>query len=154
MNPSVELPLRDIHLPGPVSFWPLPVGFWLGLLLLALLGVSAYLFLKWRQKPNLKKEAKEAIQKIEEAFKQEGDTQKAVASLSVLLRRIAISYFGEDKAAVTGKKWLLLLDTGLKTREFSEGVGKRFLDAPYSPALSCEECSMLLELCKKRVDTL
>ena len=36
MNPA-ELPLRDIHLPEPVSWWPMAPGWWwvIGLLLLA-----------------------------------------------------------------------------------------------------------------------
>jgi len=41
-QPTTGLQLEDIHLPDPVSFWPLAPGWWLLLLLLILLGLAGY----------------------------------------------------------------------------------------------------------------
>ena len=47
-----EIPLRDIHLPEPISWWPLAPGWWIlvgGLLALAILGFLAWRFYARRQ---------------------------------------------------------------------------------------------------------
>ncbi|HPY40873.1 MAG TPA: DUF4381 domain-containing protein, partial [Thiolinea sp.] len=47
MNPT-ELPLRDIHLPPEISWWPLAWGWWALLALVVLILVM--LFNWWRQR--------------------------------------------------------------------------------------------------------
>jgi len=39
MSAATSLPLRDVHLPPIPSWWPLPLGWWLVLAALAVIGV-------------------------------------------------------------------------------------------------------------------
>jgi len=50
MNPGSELPLRDIHLPAPLSWWPPAPGWWLLLtLLVAIALLGGYLLHRYRR---------------------------------------------------------------------------------------------------------
>ncbi|MGB5726303.1 MAG: DUF4381 domain-containing protein, partial [Thiogranum sp.] len=50
MNPGSELPLRDIHLPDPLSWWPPAPGWWLLLtLLVAIALLGGYLLHRYRR---------------------------------------------------------------------------------------------------------
>ena len=47
MDPE-QIPLRDLHLPEPVGWWPLAWGWWI-LIALALAGIAYLLLRAWRQ---------------------------------------------------------------------------------------------------------
>lgn len=49
--PPPELPLRDIHLPEAVSWWPPAIGWWLLALLMAGVVFYALWFYKRQMKP-------------------------------------------------------------------------------------------------------
>ena len=140
MNPSVDpLPLRDIHLPETVSWWPPGPGWWLLALLLILLLAMPWLIRrllpwlrkKWRRRP-LRKQALGEWQRIRQAYAEHGDRQRLAQDISILLRRSAISSVPRQQvASLTGDAWIEQLDRLSDGGGFSDSLGQQLLTAPY-----------------------
>lgn len=150
----MDLPLRDIHLSDPISWWPLAYGWWLligfaiGLVLMMAIIIRRIL------KPTLKKEALYALDMIEQVFKASNDSLACVAALSELLRRVSLKIHPAEYAGITGSAWLQILDNHLKEPEFSQGAGKILLHAPYQQQADPKDTDALLQLCRKWVSGL
>lgn len=150
----MELPLRDIHLSDPISWWPLAYGWWIvfGITVIFLglivFGIRGYL------KPTLKKEASKQLDNIEKSFKDNGDAGQCLSAISALLRRISLQLHSSEYAGVTGNAWLQVLDSRLKEPEFSQGAGRILLNAPYQPYVDAKEALALIQLCRKWVSGL
>jgi len=149
MNPGSELPLRDIHLPDPVSWWPPAPGWWLLLaLLVAIALLSGFLHHRYRRNA-LQRAARQALHRIGEDYRQSGDTRLLVQQLSILLRRVGLSrYPRQQVAGLTGCNWLSLLDRTLPGEEFQNGAGRVLIEAPYSLD-SRVDGPALLRLCER-----
>ena len=95
-----ELPLRDIHLPEPVSWWPLAPGWWLCIALLVVVGAALAWW--WHGMPlrRLRRAARAELTAIEHAYRRDGDRHACAQALSRLLRRLAL--LGEDAEAAHG----------------------------------------------------
>lgn len=150
---DIDLPLRDIHLPDPISILP-----WVLLLsLLVILSVGLlfilYRVIKRRLHLKLKRKALKALKEIEEAFIKTDDAIICISEISAFLRRVSL-YKKKEFAGVTGTAWLKLLDVPLKEPEFSQGIGRILLTAPYSKEVAKEDLIKLLTLCSKWVKTL
>ena len=65
-----DLPLRDIHLPDPVSWWPMAPGWWLLFFLLVLLISLSIFFLRRRQqyRRSAVYKAKQELDRIHNTF--------------------------------------------------------------------------------------
>ena len=129
MTPN-QLPLKDIHLPESVGWWPPAIGWWILAFLIPLLIVLGI----WLFKRITRKTALKTAKAILNSIKQDEnlDDYQKVCQMSVLIRRTAISCFPRSEtASLTGKKWLLFLDTPLQDQRFSDGIGKLLVDAPY-----------------------
>ena len=85
----LDLPLRDIHLPEPVSWWPPAPGWWLLAGLLILLAVGALLVWRWYRRGRLGRSARRALERVFVDYRHHGEPQRLLRELSVLLRRIA-----------------------------------------------------------------
>lgn len=139
MTPAPEnLPLRDIHLPDPVAWWPPAPGWWGVLMLCLLLVFVVWALIRARRRGRLKKQSLIALQQFAEQFRRDGDEQQLTAHLSVLIRRVALSVYPRRQvAALTGTDWLRFLDNSLtpdgNENAFSEGVGRVLTEAPYNP---------------------
>ena len=149
MTPAPEaLPLRDIHLPDPVGWWPPAPGWW-GLMLLCLLLLAVIrTWIGYRRRGRLKLHSLILLQQLVARFEQSGDEQRLIADLSVLLRRVAISVFPRRQvASLTGVEWLRFLDQSLTPggtdKAFTEGVGRILLDAPYKPACRVDRDALI-----------
>ena len=156
MDPNaLNLPLRDIHLPDPISWWPLALGWWLLIGLVIVLIVLSAIAIKKVLKQTLKKQAIKHLKHIEDSFQSSEDGLKCVADLSVLVRRVVLSQKGFEKSAgVIGEAWLKLLDTPLKAPEFSQGVGQLLVNGPYQSQVESHEVAELIRLCRKWVQCL
>jgi len=142
MSPP-DLPLRDIHLPTAIGWWPLAPGWWLLLGLLVLAGFLFLLVVRFRQRRRLRRLA---LRRLEE-LSQLPEPQLATA-LSRLLRQAAISHFPSHEAAgVTGQAWLEFLDRPFTDQPFSSGVGNCLSDAPYRPVVKVNGPA-LVALCR------
>ena len=143
-----QLPLRDIHLPDSLSWWPPAPGWWLLLILsLLLIGLAFWLYKRLSQ-PMLKKSAREELALITERYQSRGDRQALLQDLSSLLRRIGISYLGrQNRAGLTGEDWYRQLNQLGAQQVFSDRQIALLSVAPYqpSPELSDELIDELIQ---------
>lgn len=155
MNAANEtLPLRDIHLPEPVSWWPPAPGWWL-LMLAVLLGIAlaAWLLRRYRRGA-LQRSARQALDAITREWKQSGDTQQLTRQLSVLMRRLCLSRSPRvEVAGLTGTTWLQHLDSQLPGEHFQNGVGRVLVEAPYAAQVDVDG-DALLQLCDRWIQCL
>jgi hypothetical protein len=154
-TPGQPLPIRDIHLPPDISWWPPATGWWYLLGAVFLLSTLGFLLVRWYKKGALKREAKTKIQHIEAGFRRDDDHLKLSKELSALLRRIAISTQPRDMVAgLTGESWLQFLDehnpnnTEKTGTDFQKGAGRILITAPYQLQVDKGEVEGLLTLCK------
>lgn len=141
-----SIPLRDIHLPDPVSWWPPAIGWWLLLLLLVVMGLIAFWYLRRCQRYTLQRHALRELNKLQAAYNNNFDARRFVKQLSVLIRRISISvYPPQQVAGLTGSTWLNFLDSGLEAKAnksgyaFSTTIGKVLISFPYTKEISSKD---------------
>ena len=132
MDPR-EIPLRDLHLPDAIGWWPLAPGWWL----LIVLAVAALAWLAWRlaarrRRAAARRQALGQLESIGRCWAESGDAVGTARELSTLLRRAMLAYSPRsDVAGLTGDAWLHWLDRDLPDRAFTQGPGRCLLDLPY-----------------------
>lgn len=144
MQPDLnDIPIRDIHLPDPVSWWPPALGWWLVMLLIFALLVGFAWYLKRRKRFEVKKQALRELDELYRRYQHNNDANIFVKDLSVLLRRICISQYPPQLVAgLTGRQWLKYLDSTLSPKKnksghkFSDKMGLVLLTAPYTNNVS------------------
>ena len=149
----MDLPLRDIHLPPEISWWPLALGWWLLFISILLLLFFSILFFKNWKRSSLKREAHYALNLIEHQFQQNQDRASCVREISIFLKRCAISQTSLA-ASLTGHAWLHFLDEQTASKDFSEGAGHILLNGPYQPRIEAIKVSSLFQLCRTYIKTL
>jgi hypothetical protein len=157
MDPD-QLPLRDIHMPEIVGWWPLAPGWWL-LIALAAAGLCYALYrqyLKWRWNA-ARRAALAELSRIRRDYEQGSDALTLAKSLSELLRRSMLAYAPRGEiAGLTGDQWLQWLDRGLDDRPFTAGSGRDIESLPYRKPESIGEdadIAGLIEVVQKRLKT-
>ena len=142
-----SLPLRDIHLPEAVSWWPPAPGWWLLPLLAALLALLALICFRRRRGAARRAavgRARRELARIRHEFDQRHDPGGLARALSALLRRLAMSlYSRRDTAALTGEAWLAFLDQAIEGHEFTRGRGRSLIEAPYRPHPEFDHAALL-----------
>lgn len=137
MDPA-QIPLRDLHLPEPVSWWPLAPGWWFVIALALLL--LAYLARRWwqmRARGAARRFALRQLRALEQAYAEHRDVVRFGADASALLRRTMLAYAPrQDVAGLAGEAWLRWLDRDLAQPLFASGPGRILLDLPYRPPQS------------------
>jgi len=143
-----QLPLKDIHIPDTIIWWPPAIGWWLMALLVILLIAVGIWFYKRLTRKTAIKTAKKLLLGIKQNT--EINNQQKLVELSKLIRRVAVSNTPRSRAAgLTGQDWLLFLDNSVKGAPFSEGIGQLLANAPYrNTSPSDGEISQLLSLCQ------
>lgn len=132
MPPVQDLPLRDIHLPETISWFPPALGWWL---LLIFVPILSYFFIALLQKIFKKTALKEAQKLLQQLQHNDAlSPLEKVIELSTLLRRVSISR-DEKSGGLTGRAWLDYLDSALKDAPFKNGIGRCLIDAPYQKEL-------------------
>jgi len=129
-NPTLtptELPLRDIHLPADIGWWPLAPGWWLLLAMTLLLALGLGLLVRFRRRRRLRRLALAQLGNLQTL---EGN--QLAAALSRLLRQAALAHFPRHQVAgLTGAAWLQFLDRPFSDQPFQSGVGRCLVEAPY-----------------------
>jgi len=143
-----QLPLKDIHIPDAIIWWPPAIGWWLMALLVILLIAGGIWLVKHLTRKTAIKTAKKLLLSIKQNT--EIDNQQKLVELSKLIRRVAVSNLPRSRVAgLTGQDWLLFLDSSVKGAPFSEGIGQLLANAPYrNTSPSDGEISQLLSLCQ------
>lgn len=145
-----SLPLRDIHLPPPVSWWPPALGWWLLLLGLLLLMASFYAIFRRRQRKQLQRLALRELKNLQRQYNEVEDPQQLLLGLSRLLRQSAILHFPQNHCAgLVGKDWLRFLDRQLDDQPFSQGPGRLLAEGPYLRQIEQIDTEALLSLCRR-----
>ena len=127
MEPN--LPLRDIHLPDPIGWWPPAPGWWL-----LLFGVPTLLILLWWLWRLVRRTTvkKLALAELEFIAQSDADARDKVQQLAILLRRTSLSLHPREQvASLVGEQWLSFLDGPMENDSFSQGAGRLFIEAPY-----------------------
>ncbi len=107
MDPD-QIPLRDLHLPEAIGWWPLAPGWWL-LMGLAAVGLGLLLrhYLRRRARGAARRHALQQLKDLTAEYEQHRDAVRFSAALSELLRRTMLAYAPrEDVAGLTGDAWL------------------------------------------------
>lgn len=141
-----ELPLRDIHLPDPISGWPPAIGWWLLLALLVLLGVGLSLWLRHRRRETPVKRALRQLADIETA---DMDGREKLQALSGLMKRVALSLDSREVVAgMSGQDWLAWLASRTGDLRFEQPLGRLLIEAPFRPQADAATLDELLVLCR------
>lgn len=142
-----QLPLRDIHLPAAIGWWPPAPGWWI--LLAVLCAASA--FALWRYRSHFRERAAlRALRRAREALDSGEIPVECVQRISMVVRRFAMSVAaGEPVAGLTGERWLRFLDSRWDRNAFAEGTGRLMIYGPYAPPerVGRDDVGALNDLC-------
>jgi hypothetical protein len=154
-SPVPQLPLRDIHLPGPISWWPPAPGWWILAALLIVGTILFALYIRYRQRrTRIRRVSLKEIDAIQEAFHAHKNSTRLVRELSVLLRRVCVSRYPRvDVASLTGAEWMSFLDRNRESKVFSEGAGIVLMTEPYRKNPDVD-ANALLSCCRSWIATL
>ena len=156
MNPE-EIPLRDLHLPEPVGWWPLAPGWWILLALAAmLLGWQAWLAIRRWQRARPRRIALRRLRELAGQPALRNDVARLASELSILVRRAMLAYVPRQQAAgLTGDAWLRWLDRGLPQPVFAEGPARELDTLPYRNPQTLDEVDVdaLIEAVRLRLAT-
>lgn len=150
MNPDPsELPLRDIHLPDAVPWWPPAPGWWVLAVLLLLLVAVALWWVRRHRRRRWVRAALVELDALESGFRSDGNAHRLCQGLSLLLKRV-VSFGRPHSSApgLSGEDWLAFLDRTLGDASFSEGQGRVLVEGPYDPRVTVDG-DALVALCRR-----
>jgi hypothetical protein len=126
-----QIPLRDIHLPGAVGWWPPAPGWWI--LAAALVAAATIGFIRYRRLYR-ERAALRALRSVLVALEQGEQPVRCLQRISMIVRRFAMSIAAgtEAVAGLTGERWLRYLDSCWERQAFSSGPGRALAVAPYA----------------------
>lgn len=142
------LPLKDIHLPDAIGWWPPAPGWWLVAVVLVLLIIVIHSVYKRLTRQTAINSARKLLSNIRS---QQSDTLQTLTDLSTLLRRTAISTDSRSEVAgLRGQAWLDYLDRSLPDQPFGQGIGRCLADAHYRPTVPANiDIEALFSLCER-----
>jgi hypothetical protein len=131
MDPTT-LPLRDIHLPDPISWWPPATG-WVVLAIVIVVGAAIAVCL-YRRRINTwaERAALHELDAILAALRTDDDGHACAQALSRLTRRVALLYGGPEVCAAVGDVWLDAIRKLSSSVPLTASITQVLLIAPYS----------------------
>lgn len=143
--------LHDIITAEPASFWPLAPGWiWLLAVITLLMIIGLVWLIIRRQQNRYRHEALSELARLESLAADARNRHKALCSMSVLLKRTALTaYPRPEVATLSGISWFTFLDSTGGTR-FSQGHGTTLESAIYQisdhPLTSSEITDLVAEI--------
>ena len=103
----LTIPLRDIHLPEQISWWPLAPGWWI-LLAIPVIGLLGYLVFRYLRRDKMKRRLSNRLDVIEQNFLTHNDPHRLARELSMFTRQLALLTGTREItfAATTGSAWV------------------------------------------------
>jgi len=130
---ETALPLRDLHLPDAIGWWPLAPGWWVVVAILC--AVLGYILLCTYRRWQFNAPRRYAMRELayyEAEYLKHRNPVTLGKQLSELLRRGMLAYAPrEDVAGLTGGDWIVWLDQGMPLPYFHTEGGKSLLNLPY-----------------------
>ena len=157
MDPT-QIPLRDLHLPDAIGWWPLAPGWWIVSLLVAV-GIVLLLrnALRRRSQGAARRHALRQLEHYKRAYVDHGNPVTLGKEVSELLRRTMLAYAPRaDVAGLTGNAWLEWLDRDLEMPGFTRGAGRGLLELPYrDPQTAGDQVEIddMLAVVRERLET-
>ncbi len=132
MEPE-NIPIRDLHLPDAVGWWPLAPGWWiLAAVAVGVLAWFAVRALRAYRVGRARRYALKALGGIETRYARGENVVTLGREVSELMRRTMLAYAPRrDVAGLTGEAWLRWLDSGLESPAFANGPGRALAELPY-----------------------
>jgi len=132
MDPT-QIPLRDLHLPEAIGWWPFAPGWWVAIgLAVVALAYLLRLYSRRRERGAARRYALRQLNTLMADFEQHGDAVAFSSRLSSLLRRTMLAYAPRSEVAgLTGDAWLEWLDRDLDQPRFQSDTGRKLLEVPY-----------------------
>jgi len=164
MNPNQpSLNLRDIHLPDPVSWWPLAPGWWILIALVVTTSLVTLFALRRYRQRHYRRLGLQQLATIELNLATHNDQHQLVQQLSQLLRHMAVLHYGQHSAGLDGDDWLKFLDQPFQKKgdssdhphqPFSKGVGHCLAAGPYQKVMTDLDTPALFALCRRWIKRL
>ena len=128
-----QIPLRDLHLPESISWWPLAPGWWVLLgIALIVIGFVLQRYLERRARGAARRAALRQLDQLLTDYESHRNVVTFAAQVSELLRRAMLAYAPRKQiAGLTGETWLQWLDRDLAHPQFVAGPGRALLELPY-----------------------
>jgi len=132
VKPDWLTQLAPAHAPPPASWWPLATGWWVLLILSAII-IGALIYRQRHPASCLRRIALHQLKNMETMI---SDDVTLARELEHLLRRFAIARFGRDQVAnLSGERWLtFIVEHGGEA--WDGDVGKNLLRAAYGGSLT------------------
>ena len=128
-----EIPIRDLHLPEAIGWWPLAPGWWV-LIVLAAAGLVVLLrrLGRARARGAARRHALRQLESYSKEYLTHLDGVLFGTQLSELVRRTMLAYAPRSEVAgLTGEEWLAWLDRDLDRSHFAAGDGRPLIEWPY-----------------------
>lgn len=128
LQQQLQHQLRDIHLPKPISWWPLAPGWWILMaIILILLAVSGFYSWRWWKKRQYKKQ----ILKQFNQHCEQNDFSKAMLLVKVVTQHL---YPTDNSLQLFGRVWFEYLSSKTNASSLTTSEITRFTDLVYRPA--------------------
>ena len=138
-NANALAQLHDIHQPLPIGWWPLAPGWYVLVFLLVVFFVSVvFLGLRYHYHTRAKRQALRVLQRYEEEYLQQPNSQLTASRLSELLKRVALVYYPRTQvASLQGRAWIEFLNETGGDSDFNT-VRELLIEMPYKPPEPCD----------------
>jgi hypothetical protein len=134
-NESALAQLKDIHLPDPISWWPLAKGWFV-----LALGISVFLLwliywgLRYIWNGRSKRQALRVLAAYQADYVKSRQSQLSCARISELLKRVALVYYPRAQvASLQGQRWIDFLNETAEHADFNQ-VSVLLTECPYQPS--------------------
>ena len=148
-----KLPLRDLHLPEPIGWWPPAMGWWLVLGLLILIGIGAFLLIQRHRRATPLKRAFEALKELES--RTDIKAEERLQSISAIIKRFAMSIAPrEEVAGLSGDAFFEWIKARINDQSFSSFRLELLRTSPYQRISEDLDLDVLMTDCRQLLTAL